>query len=172
MRTARRDANPDERFGRGCFGKLRFRAMNPNLKRRALERGLVLGGALCVLLAGHQACAENLYLDPDWIRAMIRVEAEYNQAAYDSDPMQVNNPADWSALKREAGLTKGAPPGQELSIQAGLKCLKAHAFQVDANGERVRFLGWQEAIRRYNGGGDAQYLEKVEKAYQDIKSGR
>jgi len=39
-------------------------------------------------------------------------------------------------------------------------------------GRPTEFLGWDEATRRYNGGGDPRYMEKVGKAYRDIKQGR
>lgn len=131
-----------------------------------------LGGVFFLLLSGSQACAEDLYLDPDWIKAMIRVETDYNQAEYLSDPMQLNKPADWSAYKGKIGLTKGVAPGADVGVTAGLGVLNARAYRVDASGKHLQFRGWKEATQRYNGGGDPQYLEKVEKAYQDIKNGR
>lgn len=115
------------------------------------------------------------YLDPDWVKAMIRVESGFDRKAYGSDPMQVNKPGDWPKdddYKAQIGLTKGVAPGQDLGVRAGLDWLESKAYHYDKSGKPTTFLGWPEATRRYNGGGNPHYLQDVEKAYQDIKSGR
>ena len=112
------------------------------------------------------------YLDPDWIKAMVRVESGFDPTAYQSDPMQVNKSTkDWDSYKTDIGLTKGAAPGQDLGIRAGLNWLESKAYRYDAAGQPARFLGWEAATRRYNGG-NPHHLEDVKKAYQDIKAGR
>jgi hypothetical protein len=87
--------------------------------------------------------------------------------------MQVNNPGDWNDdYKAQIGLKQGVAPGQELGIQAGLDWLDSKAYSFDGNGNPQRFRGWEDATRRYNGGGNPHYLEDVQRAYGDIKAGR
>jgi hypothetical protein len=33
------------------------------------------------------------------------------------------------------------------------------------------FIGWERAFKRYNGGHDPQYWDKIQSAYRDIKNG-
>jgi hypothetical protein len=33
------------------------------------------------------------------------------------------------------------------------------------------FIGWEQAFKRYNGGHDPQYWDKIQSAYRDIKNG-
>jgi len=118
---------------------------------------------------------DDVCMDPDWIRAIIRVESGHDLKAASRDPMQVNNTGDWPKnddYKAQIGLTKGVPPGPELGVRAGLDWLESKANRYDSKGRPTEFLGWDEATRRYNGGGDPRYMEKVGKAYRDIKQGR
>jgi hypothetical protein len=115
---------------------------------------------------------DDVYLDPDWVRAMVRTESGYNPRASASDPMQVNKAGDWDDYKSDIGLSKGVPPGPDLGVRAGLDWLDSKAYHYDKRGNPTRFLGWPEATRRYNGGGNPHYLQDVQKAYQDIKAGR
>ena len=118
---------------------------------------------------------DHVYMDPDWVRAMIRVESGHDLKAAKLDPMQVNNTGDWPEnddYKAQIGLTKGVPPGPDLGIKAGLDWLDSKAYHYDSKGRPTTFLGWDEATKRYNGGGDPHYMDKVRKAYGDIKAGR
>lgn len=118
---------------------------------------------------------DDVYLDPDWIRAMVRVESGYDPRAAASDPMQVNV-GDWDGYKSDIGLRDGVPPGPDLAIEAGIKWLESKAYRYDKSGQPTTFLGWPEATKRYNGyhdgHGNPHYLQDVQKAYQDIKAGR
>lgn len=115
---------------------------------------------------------DDVYLDPDLVKAQIRVESGYNLKAYNSDPMQVNkDPRDWDGYKGEIGLKKGVPPGPELGIRAGLDWLDSKSYFLDAAGRPKPFLGYQAAFTRYNGSGDPHYWDKIQSAYRDIKRG-
>ncbi|HKR87027.1 MAG TPA: hypothetical protein VJS38_02540 [Phenylobacterium sp.] len=121
---------------------------------------------------------DEVYLDPDWIKAMVRVESGHDLKAYNSDPMQVNKPGDWDAppgekgYKSDLGLKEGVPPGAEQGIQAGLDWLDSKSYFFDKKGRAKPFIGYDRAIQRYNGGGNPHYLEDVKRAYRDIKSDR
>ncbi|MFC4254974.1 hypothetical protein GRI97_06025 [Altererythrobacter xixiisoli] len=113
----------------------------------------------------------------DLILAMVAVEAGYNKKAYQKDPMQVNNnfsndSTDWVDEKEALGLTRGVPPGQQLSIRAGIRWLVYKAYRHDDLGRPVEFRGWLEAADRYNGGGNPRYLEKIRAALTSIRQER
>jgi hypothetical protein len=119
---------------------------------------------------------DAVYLDPDLIKAMVRVESGYDPRAYGSDPMQVNNPRDWDDYKSDIGLKKGVSPGQELGVGAGLDWLDSKSYHYDGKGRPGPFLGYDEALRRYNGyhdgHGNPHYVDDVRAAYRNIKAGR
>jgi hypothetical protein len=114
---------------------------------------------------------DDVYLDPDWVRAMVRVESAFDPKAYRSDPMQVNKPGDWYEDKADLGLKEGVAPGQDLGVKAGVDWLESKAYRYDGRAG-AKFLGWDRATQRYNGGGNPHYLEDVKQAYRDIKAGR
>lgn len=119
---------------------------------------------------------DDVYLDPDLIKAMVQVESGFDPRAYASDPMQVNKQGDWDPYKADIGLRKGAPPGQDLGVQAGLDWLDSKSYRFDSKGKAGPFLGYDEAVRRYNGyhdgHGNPHYVADVKKAFGDIKAGR
>jgi len=115
---------------------------------------------------------DDVYLDPDLIRAMIRVESAFNRRAHAHDPMQVNNRGDWDDYKAEIGLKRGVAPGPDLGIRAGIDWLESKAYHYDGRGRATTFKGWDRAVHDYNGGGNPHYLEQVKRAYGDIKAGR
>jgi RHS repeat-associated protein len=108
------------------------------------------------------------YLDPDTVKAMIRVESGCNQKAYQNDPMQVNVSGDWVPEKSKLGLTKGIVPGQQLGIEAGVQWLTRKAYLHDAQGN-ARFIGWDRGVARYNGGGNQNYMNQFYKQLQTIQ---
>jgi len=107
----------------------------------------------------------------DLIQAMVAVESGHNASVYASDPMQVNNPGDWDPRKAQYGLTQGVAPGQYLGIMAGIQWLIYKSYRYDSTGAAVSFRGWDEAVTRYNGGGDPNYLSKVQAARARIRQG-
>jgi hypothetical protein len=116
---------------------------------------------------------DDVYLDPDWIRAMVRVESAFDPKAYRNDPMQVNKSThDWDGYKSDLGLKRGVAPGQDLGIKAGIDWLESKAYHYNGRGDPTTFRGWDDATRGYNGGGNPHYLEDVKRAFQDIKAGR
>ena len=126
---------------------------------------------------------DDIYLDPDLVKAQIMVESGYNLKAYNSDPMQVNKPGDWDGNlktgdpghKVTLGLQKGGAPGPELGIRAGLGWLDAKSYIHDPTGKLGPFIGWERAFKRYNDptgrGGNPHYWEDIQNAYRYIKSG-
>jgi hypothetical protein len=118
----------------------------------------------------------DIYLDPDLIKAQIRVESGYDPKAYNSDPMQVNKPGDWDNYKVDMGLRKGQPPGPDVGIGAGLKWLEYKSYRYGDDGKPTRFLGWPAAFAAYNSRnpakkGNPHYWADIQNAYRDIKGG-
>jgi len=121
---------------------------------------------------------DDIYLDPDLAKVWVRVESGSDLKAYNSDPLQVNNPGDWGAdpktgkpgYKATLGLKYGVPPGPELGIGAALGWLDAKSYIHDKTGQMGPFIGWERAFKRYNVV-DPHYWDKIQAAYQDIKSG-
>lgn len=79
-------------------------------------------------------------------------------AAWDSDPMQVNVPGDWSDAKMDVGLSKPARRNEgsaEQNIRAAIKFLVRKGFGASGRRAGARpsgtFDGWQTALKRYNG---------------------
>ena len=58
-----------------------------------------------------------------------------------------------------------------LSIDEGvhLLCQKGLKFEMKDGTLEASFRGWKEAVSRYNGGGDKQYVKKVEEKMKSIK---
>jgi soluble lytic murein transglycosylase-like protein len=112
------------------------------------------------------------YLQPNLAKAMIRVESGSNMNAYTNDPMQVNVGGDWVPEKTQYGLTQGISPGPTLGISAGVDWLSYKAYTYDAQGNPATFRGWDAAVTRYNGGGDPNYLQKVQTQLQNLGQGK
>jgi hypothetical protein len=111
------------------------------------------------------------YLDPDMVRAMIRQEAGHDYDALISDPMQVNaSPLDWDKSKAGLGLQKGVAPGADLSVKAGIQWLRGKAYPHDAQGNETRFIGWPQAVQKYNGH-LPDYSDQVWDHLGEIKAG-
>lgn len=81
------------------------------------------------------------------------------------------DPGDEPPLTVALGLQKGVQPGPELGIRAGLAWLDAKSYIHDGAGRLGPFIGDERAFKRYNGGGDPDYWNKVQSAYRHIKSG-
>lgn len=134
-------------------------------------------------------------LDPDLVKAIIYVESTigYGYGEYYPaypDVMQVGNPSDpaihtlkndgWvdpktGVVARENewvdGYTKvleykeADVKSVEDSIKWGIRWLY-HKVQYIEEGKR-QWFSWEEAVRRYNGGGDPNYFDKVNKIYRN-----
>lgn len=127
-------------------------------------------------------------LDPTLVKAVIWEESKlgtYKGAAPNdgtTDIMQANvwfndKSNDWGDYKLGLGLTKrgGATPPQ--SVYAGIRILYMKGLKSDPvkdmkgriQGYKVswRGEGWWEAVKRYNGGGNPNYLQEVKGAYDN-----
>ncbi len=89
-----------------------------------------------------------------------------------TDVMQSNVKGDWSASKERIGLTKGEAMTPETSINAGVKILFQKGMSSDAKGNMNWRNGsngnWLDAVKRYNGGGDKDYMTKFNTTYAGI----
>ena len=112
---------------------------------------------------------DEIYLDPDLVKAMIMTESGHDRRAYNSDPMQVNNPHDWDGYKGEIGLIRGQAPGPDLGIRAGLAWLDSKAYYEDNKGRPGPFLGWETTVKRYNGHGNPNYWQDVQANLKTLK---
>jgi hypothetical protein len=107
---------------------------------------------------------DDVYLDPDLIKAQVRVEAGRDAKAYNSDPMQVNKPGDWDDYKFDMGLRRGQAPGPELGIRAGLGWLDYKSYRYDKHGNPGAFIGYPAAMTAYNsrsGSGNPPNIESI-----------
>ena len=92
------------------------------------------------------------YIDPQFIKAWAMVESGGSKEAFLRDPLQVNNPGDWSTLKqRITGLQKEEKMSPATSAEAALKWLELKANPRDKVTLRPTWLGWERALERYNG---------------------
>jgi RHS repeat-associated protein len=89
-----------------------------------------------------------------------------------TDVMQSNVKGDWSASKERIGLTKGESMTPEKSINAGVKVLFGKGMASDSKGNMNWRTGnngnWRDAVERYNGGGDKNYMKKFDATYSSI----
>ena len=92
------------------------------------------------------------YVDPLLLKAWAMVESGGSQSAFLRDPLQVNVPADWAKEKtRIAGLTRGQTMTPAISAEAALKWLDYKGYFRDAAGHPGPWIGFERALRRYNG---------------------
>jgi hypothetical protein len=137
------------------------KTLDPNVERHVAEYNQTYGLKL----------GDREYLDPDMIKAMIRQEAGYDLDALIRDPMQVNAfTGDWDDKKSDLGLVKGVAPGADLSVKAGIQWLRRKAYLHDSRGRESRFIGWPQAIQRYNGN-LPDYSDQVLDHLGEIKGG-
>lgn len=121
-------------------------------------------------------------LDPTLVKAMITeetnsgtLEGAYGQKGK-SDIMQTNvtttsGQTDWSDSKKSFGLEKGKSATPNQSVRAGVRMLYTKGLQTipikDKKGKIIGYTvtwrgdNWNSAVKRYNGGGNANYLEEV-----------
>jgi len=115
-------------------------------------------------------------LDPTLVKAMITeetndgtLEVKYGQKGK-SDIMQANvtttsGQTDWSAEKKDWGLEKGKSATPNQSVYAGIRLLYTKGLKTVVNGKvtSVTWRGddWNEAVKKYNGGGNKNYLKEV-----------
>jgi RHS repeat-associated protein len=124
-------------------------------------------------------------LDPNVVKSIILKESLYGYANGKNasvDVMQVNVTGDWTEKKKEIGLTKGRTASAKLSISAGIVWLYWKGITIttinDANnkvtGYKATWIGgydWKVAVKKYNGGGDSNYIENFNKVMEALKNG-
>jgi hypothetical protein len=102
------------------------------------------------------------YLDPALIKAMMIEETGGNGPrslrAWNVDPLQVNVPGDWSAVKKQLGLQKPSARNEgslEKNLRAGIRFLARKGYGVSGASLQQRptayFDSWRVALQRYNG---------------------
>ena len=121
-------------------------------------------------------------LDPTLVKSIIleetgagTINGKYGQNG-NSDIMQANvtttsGQTDWSDSKIAFGLQKGESANPNQSIYVGIRILYTKGLLSQAlknkdgktSGYRVTWRGenWNSAVKRYNGGGNPDYLEEV-----------
>ena len=122
-------------------------------------------------------------LSPAQVKAHMIEESGGNgprsQAAWATDPLQVNVPGDWGEEKKLLGLNKPAKRNEgtaEANVRAAIKYLSRKGFGVSGRPAATRpdgtFDGWREACRRYNGRRDRtdsdryysdEYADKIQR---------
>lgn len=124
-------------------------------------------------------------LTPNTVKAVILKETLYGSITSkngDVDIMQVNVTGDWSDKKSSLGLTKGSTKDYKQSISAGITWLYWKGVSISAvkdekgktTGYNATWTGgddWNTAVKRYNGGGDANYMEKFNEILKALESG-
>ena len=119
------------------------------------------------------------HVDPLLMNAWAMVESGGSKSSFLRDPLQVNNPPDWTDLKgRVTGITKNQPMTPTTSVDAALKWLEFRGYFRDKAGQPGPWRGYGVALRRYNGRSrrhssgvphSVWYANEVLKLYVDTK---
>jgi len=124
-------------------------------------------------------------LTPNTVKAVILKETLYGSITSkngDVDIMQVNVTGDWSDKKSRLGLTKGSTKDYKQSISAGITWLYWKGVTISTvkdekgkiTGHSAAWTGgddWNTAVKRYNGGGDVNYMDKFNEILKALDSG-
>lgn len=126
-------------------------------------------------------------LNPDLVKAMILQESGTTRDAYFHDPMQIANKGDFALTVLGQGTESGIPKKgykelhgikhtprkngdwdysnsnmtPELSIRYGIRWLFHKRSKFNNKGKISGFRTWEEAVKRYNGGGVKNYKGEV-----------
>lgn len=117
-------------------------------------------------------------LDPRIVKAIIMKESRVGTAKVrgsnnpKEDIMQVNvwyheKSNDWNESKVQFGLKKGNGASPQLSVHAGIGIL--YQKGLISNGKTTTFTNWHRAIKRYNGGGTANYYMDILKYINNMQ---
>jgi len=113
-------------------------------------------------------------LDPTLVKAITVQESNAGTSGI-TDIMQANVPGDWSKMKSEYGLTKGAKTDESTSLFAGTRILGTKGFKGGVSYDSktgkstYKFQGWAKAVEGYNGSGTAGYQKRVLQMQQESK---
>jgi RHS repeat-associated protein len=114
-------------------------------------------------------------LDPTLVKAMMIEESKGGTflgvfKTGKKDPMQVNNPKDWTEDKVMVGLKKDQVMDPKASIDAAINWLYLKGMKSTKNGEMEwgnQDRTWFDAVEKYNGGGNPNYKDEVTTLYQN-----
>ena len=128
--------------------------------------------------ANHQFTSDSdiSSLDVNLVKAIVMTESNMGAANIGNgtgatDPMQSNYPGDYDSskdIKAAVGLTKGQTMTPQTSINAGLGIFVIKGMNSNSSGNYTTWKGNREAVKRYNGGGDPNYVNKVYGNYNSI----
>jgi RHS repeat-associated protein len=112
-------------------------------------------------------------LDPTLTKAIVVEESQAGNFSGGmqtgtTDIMQVNNSEDWSPDKASVGLSKGEIMTPISSLKAGIQWLYLKGTVSDADAKMSwgsENGSWDNAVKRYNGGGNPNYQQEVLKMY-------
>lgn len=89
---------------------------------------------------------------PERLKAQAMIESGGSKSAFLSDPLQVNVSGDWVPRKASLlGLRQGQTMTPDVSATAALEWMRYKGYVHDIKGNKVRYRGVQESLRRYNG---------------------
>lgn len=92
------------------------------------------------------------YVSPKMLKAWAMVESGGTRDAFETDPLQVNNPGDWDDRKTDiAGLTQNQEMTPQISAEAALEWRRYKGYIHDETGAETEWRGDFQAFRRYNG---------------------
>jgi hypothetical protein len=95
---------------------------------------------------------QDAYVTPKMLKAQAMVESGGDRSAFETDPLQVNNPDDWDDAKIDvAGLSPDQTMTPEISASAALEWRRYKGYTHDNRGVETTWRGDWEANRRYNG---------------------
>ncbi|MCW3161383.1 hypothetical protein [Chryseobacterium oryctis] len=113
-------------------------------------------------------------LDPTLVKTITVQESNAGTTGI-TDIMQANVPGDWSKMKSEYQLSKGAKTDESTSLFSGTRILATKGFKggvtYDSKTRQstYKFQGWSKAVEGYNGGGTAGYQKRVLQMQQESK---
>ncbi|MFB6454376.1 DUF6443 domain-containing protein [Chitinophaga sp. Hz27] len=116
------------------------------------------GGALRLVTGGGNEIPSDVIsaipdLDPTLVKAIAMQESSLGITGI-QDIMQVNNSGDYAEVKEAYSLKYKVEPMTTNSLYAGIRWLATKGIRAehDENGKLVyRFLGWNAAVKNYNG---------------------
>jgi hypothetical protein len=116
-------------------------------------------------------------LDVNVVKAMVLQESGAGTVSGatgtgKTDIMQANVSGDWNSSKENIGLTKGQTMTPATSVNAGINILFMKGMSSDKsegmNWRSGSSGNWDNAVKRYNGGGVPNYLESVKQKYNSM----
>lgn len=102
--------------------------------------------------AQHLSPGDSRYVTPKQLKAQAMVESGGNRTAFETDPLQVNNPLDWTDKKAPvAGLKPGEKMTPAKSAEAALLWQGFKGEIHDGKGKVASYKSRYNTLRDYNG---------------------